>query len=261
LSEWCSGRIGSVRGRDVRAFLCAVPVVSMYDDARLLRTHLWPPLAVFALLIPIMALLHLDWTLAQQLYTLEGSRWALKNAFLTQTLLHRAGHDLSIAAWVMALVAWWVALTREPLREYRRPLCYLVLSVVVSTALVAWIKSWSNMDCAWDVAGLGGTRPYIDLFTQRPASLPHGGCFPAGHASSGFAWMALYFFFRITRPELRWHGLAIGIAVGSIFGIAQQLRGAHFLSHDLWSAMLCWLVAIGLYRALRPLTDKVVAAD
>jgi membrane-associated PAP2 superfamily phosphatase len=27
------------------------------------------------------------------------------------------------------------------------------------------------------------------------------------------------------------------------FGIAQQLRGAHFLSHDLWSFGVCWIVA------------------
>jgi membrane-associated PAP2 superfamily phosphatase len=254
LSGWFTKRIGSVRDGDACVFRSAV---SASDDARFLRAHLWLPLAVFALLIPIMAALHLDWALAQQVYTLEGSRWALKNAFLTQTVLHRAGHDLSIAAWVATLAAWLVALKRGPLREYRKPLGYLMLSVLVSTALVAWVKSWSNMDCAWDVAGLGGTRPYIALFTHRPAALPHAGCFPAGHASSGYAWMSLYFFFLMTRPALRWRGLAIGIVAGLVFGIAQQLRGAHFLSHDLWSAMLCWLVAFGLYRAFRSRTQAV----
>jgi membrane-associated PAP2 superfamily phosphatase len=28
------------------------------------------------------------------------------------------------------------------------------------------------------------------------------------------------------------------------------MRGAHFLSHDLWSLMLCWLTALGLYAAM-----------
>jgi membrane-associated PAP2 superfamily phosphatase len=35
------------------------------------------------------------------------------------------------------------------------------------------------------------------------------------------------------------------------FGIAQQFRGAHFLSHDLWTAMICWTVAFGLYRVFQ----------
>jgi membrane-associated PAP2 superfamily phosphatase len=38
-----------------------------------------------------------------------------------------------------------------------------------------------------------------------------------------------------------------------VFGIDQQLRGAHFLSHDLFTAMICWAVALGLSRwMLRP---------
>lgn len=45
----------------------------------------------------------------------------------------------------------------------------------------------------------------------------------------------------------RWLGLMIGLVAGLIFGISQQLRGAHFLSHDLWSLTICWLVALGFF--------------
>jgi membrane-associated PAP2 superfamily phosphatase len=37
---------------------------------------------------------------------------------------------------------------------------------------------------------------------------------------------------------------------GMVFGLSQQLRGAHFLSHDLWTAALCWLVAVAVHAAL-----------
>jgi membrane-associated PAP2 superfamily phosphatase len=43
-------------------------------------------------------------------------------------------------------------------------------------------------------------------------------------------------------------GLAIGIGVGSLFSFAQQARGAHFLSHDLWSAFIAWGICLALYR-------------
>jgi membrane-associated PAP2 superfamily phosphatase len=36
------------------------------------------------------------------------------------------------------------------------------------------------------------------------------------------------------------------VAVGLLLGLGQQLRGAHFMSHTLWSGLLCWLSAWGL---------------
>ena len=82
---------------------------------------------------------------------------------------------------------------------------------------------------------------------------PPGRCFPAGHASAGYAWLALFFFFTAVKPACRRWGLAIGIGLGLLFGIAQQLRGAHFLSHDVFTAMICWSIALGLHLLmLRP---------
>lgn len=229
------------------------------DEAtRQLWTHLWLPLIAFALAVSATALLDLDRSLAHRIYAWEGYRWVLKKAFFTEALLHRSGHDLSIAAWVGVLVAWLVALKRESLKPWRRPFAYLLLSVLLATLLISWIKSWSNMDCPWDIEGFGGARPYVALFAARPAWLPDGRCFPAGHASGGYAWMSLYFFFLMTRPRLRWLGLAAGLGVGIVFGIGQQLRGAHFLSHDLWAAMLCWGVVFGVYCAFR---SRIPAGD
>jgi membrane-associated PAP2 superfamily phosphatase len=28
-----------------------------------------------------------------------------------------------------------------------------------------------------------------------------------------------------------------------VLGLAQQWRGAHFMSHTLWSAAVCWMIA------------------
>jgi membrane-associated PAP2 superfamily phosphatase len=228
-----------------------LPVAGAID----LRSHLAVPLAAFALAVSMVWAFGLDWRLAHGLYAWEGYRWVLKQAFLTQRVLHRLGHDLSIAAWAGVALAWLASLRRGGLSPWRRPLGYLTLSVLVSTSLVSAIKAWSNLDCPWDIDGLGGTRPHLGLFDLRPANLPDAACFPAGHASGGYAWMALYFFFLMTRPELRWRGLTVGVASGGVFGIAQQLRGAHFLSHDLWTAAICWATALGLFLWLRPKTD------
>ena len=116
------------------------------------------------------------------------------------------------------------------------------------------------MDCPWDLLRYGGQRPYVELLHLRPIGLTRGACFPAGHASAGYAWMALYFFFLMARPQWRWWGLAAGAGAGLLFGLSQQLRGAHFLSHDLWTAMICWATRSPSVSHSVPMTLRAPAA-
>ncbi|MBC7989324.1 MAG: phosphatase PAP2 family protein [Luteimonas sp.] len=218
---------------------------------RFLLKHGWLPLVVFAALAGALYWMGGDAWWADRLYAWEGHRWAFRSAFVTDQLIHKAGRDASAVAWICVVAAWIVAGTRPQLAQLRRPLAYLALSVLVATTLVAWFKTWSNMDCPWDLLRYGGQRPYVELLHLRPIGLTRGACFPAGHASAGYAWMALYFFFLMARPQWRWWGLAAGVGAGLLFGLSQQLRGAHFLSHDLWTAMICWATALALYLAVR----------
>ena len=59
--------------------------------------------------------------------------------------------------------------------------------------------------------------------------------------------MALYFVFRDRAPRLAYCRLGAGVLFGLVFGLAQQSRGAHFISHDLCSALLAWFVPLTLY--------------
>lgn len=217
-----------------------------------LGPHLGVPLALFALAVGWLVLLRGDLWVADHLYAWEGHAWALRHAFATQALIHVGGRNLSLLAW-LGVAALYAATWRVPrLREWRRPLLYLLVAVALGTGLVSALKHVSDMDCPWDIDRYGGLRPYFDLFTPRPHGLPRGLCFPAGHASAGYAWVALYFFFLATRPAWRWRGLGIGLAMGAVFGISQQLRGAHFLSHDIFAMMICWGAALGSYCMLYP---------
>ena len=146
-------------------------------------------------------------------------------------------------------------------RSWRRPLAALALSVLLSTVLVASLKALSSVDCPWDLVRYGGDRVYVDIFSALLAGTPHRGCFPAGHASAGYAWLALFFFFQTVRPAWRWRGLTAGLMLGMVFGLSQQLRGAHFLSHDLWTSALCWLVAVAVHVAMGQPSQSVRASQ
>lgn len=216
--------------------------------SRFYLQHLWIPLAVFAGLSVLLIGLHGDLWLADRLYAMEGHAWNLQSGYFTQDLLHAAGRQASKNLWFALVLVFAGSLLIGRARPWRRPLSYLLLSTLLSTAAVGLLKRWTNVDCPWDLLRYGGDKAYYGLFMPRPSVLGHAKCFPAGHASAGYAWVALYFFLLRMRPHLRWWGLGFALGLGLLFGIAQQLRGAHFLSHDLWSLMICWLVALLLHR-------------
>ncbi len=194
-----------------------------------------------------------DQWLADRIYRWGGGAWKLREHFSTARIIHPGGKYLSLELWLAFAWAWWRAGRDKQLHNWRRPLAFLLLSTLLATSLIALLKSQIQMDCAWDVLGYGGARPYLALFESRPSWLADAGCFPAGHAGSGYCWLALYFFFAATIPKWRWRGLAVGLSLGLIFGLSQQLRGAHFASHDVATLLVCWLVALTLSRLmLRP---------
>lgn len=189
-----------------------------------------------ALLIALALIAHgsgLDLWLADRVFAAQGQQWLLRHHVLTSTVLHSGGRLLSQLAWAGVVVAWLLARRIEAWRPWQDALGRLALSVLLSVALIATMKQLIPAYCPWDLLRYGGS-----------ASIGDGGgaCFPAGHASAGYAWMALA---RVPHSA-RWRrvGLAIGVVAGLVFGLDQQLRGAHFLSHDLWTAALCWTVAV-----------------
>lgn len=211
-------------------------------------------LPAFALTVASLLLMagNGDQWLADLLYRAEGGQWALRDAWWTSHALHRGGKHLSTFAAGLVLLALLRTCIDNRRKPLQRPLLYLLLAVGLSTGIVALLKSWTQVDCPWDLQRYGGLHPFIGLFQPRPAALGHAACFPAGHASAGYGWVALYFFALRLRPQWRWPALVPALASGLLFGFAQQLRGAHFLSHDLWSLAVCWTVAVLLYLLMFP---------
>lgn len=234
------------------SFVPALPSADARHGREFLFAHAaWPAAAWLAMALLTQGLGGDLWW-ADRLYAWQGARWAWQNAYLTEHLLHRFGRDLSLAAWLGALALWIGALQRPAWRHRRRPLAYLLLSTALTVALVSALKHATAIDCPWDLQRYGGDRPYLSLFAARPPGLGKADCFPAGHASAGYAWVALYFCLLMARPQRRWLGLAVGLGAGLVFGFAQQWRGAHFLSHDLCSLAIAWFVALALYLAMAP---------
>jgi membrane-associated PAP2 superfamily phosphatase len=201
-----------------------------------------------ALLVTLLALaliLAWDWGGAD----LAMARWfgtphgfALRDNWLAFQVVHEGGRRL---AWVLVVALtlgiWWPVgfLRRLPLGGRVQ----LVTGILIALAVVAVFKRTSATSCPWDLAEFGGVAHYVSHWAWGQTDGGGGHCFPAGHASAGFAFLAGYFALRRHRPDApgvarRW--LAIALAAGLLFGLSQQARGAHFMSHTLWAGWLCW---------------------
>lgn len=219
----------------------------MRHDGRFWRNHLLLPLLLFILLAGLLESGPLDLYLADLIYQAGGSSWALQNNSLFSNLLHDQAKALvkllAVLLFVLAILSQFIG----RMRPYRRVLWYLALVMPLSGLLVGIGKELSHVDCPWSLLRYGGEHPYIRLFEAHPGDFSYGKCFPAAHAGAGYTFLALYFFLAVSRPAWRGYGLLTGIVLGLLFGFTQQLRGAHFLSHDLWTAAICWFNSLGWY--------------
>ncbi|CAN7544262.1 phosphatase PAP2 family protein [Polaromonas sp. LjRoot131] len=119
----------------------------------------------------------------------------------------------------------------------------LALTTLVSLLAVSTLKLHSLTSCPWELHEFGGTVAYVSHWAWGVHDGGSGGCFPAGHASAGFAFLGGFFAFRHARPRAARRWLAGALLAGFILGLAQQVRGAHYMSHTLWTAWLCWVSA------------------
>lgn len=178
-----------------------------------------------------------DLWLAQFFGNHSGFAW--RDAWLTSTVLHNGGRWLAWA--VLALLAWDTT-RRQPAGPTRRERRYWLAVTVAGLLLVPTLKRFTSTSCPWDLMPFGGTVPYVPHWWLRVVDGGPGHCFPSGHAVAAFAFFGVYFLWRPHHPRQARAALAAVWALGLVFGWAQMARGAHFLSHTLWSAWCCWAI-------------------
>jgi membrane-associated PAP2 superfamily phosphatase len=210
--------------------------------------HIRLPLVCFAVLAGIFATTFSDIAIARTMFFDPAHmRWIGDGSWWVNDFLHSGGRWLIRGLAAAAAALWIASWMQGNLGALRRPAAYFVVAAALSIGTVGLLKLITNVDCPWDLSQFGGRFPFVELFADRPDTLRQGHCFPAAHASSGYALFALYFAFRERSWVMAKLGLALGGTVGLIFGLAQQSRGAHFASHDVWSAFLVWVICSSIY--------------
>lgn len=231
----------------------------MSPRADFLLRHLGPALLAAAFLLVLEATA-VDSTVSGWFFDPGTGIFPLRFSGALEVVGHQWAKELVvvIACCVIAMVL--LSFVLPDLRPHRRVLLFLSLALTLAPLAVVLLKAVSARHCPWSLQEYSGFAQHLTLFDAAPPGSPPGHCFPGGHASGGFSLFAFYFAgHALGNRRLARAGLWGGLTAGMAFGLVRIAQGAHFLSHNLWSALVCWVVILAVYLAVMGLPGDPAA--
>ena len=180
----------------------------------------------------------------------DASGFALRDAWVTRVLIHEGGRIVSYVAmaFIVLLAVWPRVLPALTARERR----WWLVTTLVCLAVISLIKRFSMTSCPYDLAEFGGVARYVSHWAFGARDGGGGHCFPSGHASAAFAYLAGGWALARAYPRVARAWLVTTVALGVVYGVGQMVRGAHYPSHTMWTGWICWALTVAATRWLRP---------
>ena len=150
---------------------------------------------------------------------------------------------LIILVDVVILITLIVGWKKPFLTLYRKGLLIVLLSGIFVPVVVGSFKALTNLPCPKNLEIYGGNYPHTCVWEKYPKSFCQKGkikCWPAGHASGGFALLSLIYLFRTRKAKIiaGTSAMILGWSMGSY----KMLIGDHFLSHTTITMVLAWFI-------------------
>lgn len=205
------------------------------------------PAAIGALMLVPLLGFGLDVRLSAHFYT-PGEGFTLWHDWLLEKVLHDWVKEFTRALVLLLALAAFASLRLERLRPLRLPLWYALITALLAAAAVTAVKHTSLQTCPVGLTMFGGMEPYFSLFDPVPPGARSGQCWPGGHAASAYAFFPLVLAARhVGRPGLARGLFWLVMLFGLVLTMVQVARGAHFFSHQVWTALICWYVSLAAY--------------
>ncbi|WP_187363494.1 phosphatase PAP2 family protein [Massilia frigida] len=201
----------------------------------------------------INAFSDLDLMLARAMFDPASATFPWRHAWFAETLSHVWARMvlLTLAGAVLLAAVFDLLWPRLAWPDpFRLRLRVVALAAVLVPSWISALKYMSASHCPWDLDLFGGGETYVRLFQAVSPYASVGHCMPAGHASSALWLVSVAVFWLPHQPRT---ALRVGLAMlglGFALGWVQQMRGAHFLTHTLWSMWWTCLIVSILYLCL-----------
>ncbi len=183
----------------------------------------------------------------------NSTGFAGRDSWWAATMLHDGGRVL---AWLLLAAQVLMTLRVSPNTPTRAARWGWIGVTLLCALTVPALKRLSTTSCPWDMALFGGVAQHLSHWRWGVADGGAGHCFPSGHAVSAFAFFGIYLMWRPVNPQRARLWLAGVLIIGTLFGTAQLARGAHFPSHTMWSAWICWTLCSGMAALQRQYSHR-----
>ena len=201
------------------------------------------------LLIAVIALFQLtelDIFVQNFFYNFETQNWIIdKNEPILKFFFYDGIKILFIIFDVSILFSLIFLRKNKLIQEYKKGLIIVFLSGISVPLIIGSLKDITNTPCPCNIVHFNGLYPENKVFDHYPEEFiqkSKAKCWPAGHASGGFALMALFFLFKTPKNQKR--ALIGALIIGWSIGTYKMLLGDHFLSHTLITMLIAWLIIL-----------------
>ena len=136
---------------------------------------------------------NLDIFIQSFFYDFESKNWLIdKNEPILKLFLYDGLKKAIIIFNVLILIALIFFRKKQIIQEYKKGLLIVLLSAIFIPSIIGTLKAITNTPCPCNIINFGGTYPDIKVFDKYPEDFiqkSKAKCWPAGHASGGFALM------------------------------------------------------------------------
>ena len=191
-------------------------------------------------------------------YNQNTHSWMLDKSETVLKFLFYDGIKFAIIIFNVALLFMLIIGYKKPLiKQHRRALIIIIASAIFVPLLVGSLKDVTNMPCPKNLERFGGDHPDTcvwEKYNNELCKMAKIKCWPAGHASGGFALLSLVYIFGSFRGKAI--AVAVAMSVGWSMGVYKMLIGDHFLSHTIITMIMAWLIILCIARLVDYVHDK-----
>ena len=211
----------------------------------------WVPAVVLAAATAVFRWTDLDIAAVQPFFDSDGSghapdaHWPLK---LVQPWkgLYDWGEYPALLIGCGGMVVWIVSFFWKRIEPWRDPGLFLALLLILGPGIIVnvlikpcWARPRPNATVPF-----GGPSEFVPVWQLGEGT--DDWSFPSGHAAMGFYLMAPAFICYRRRPGLAAGFLLLGLASGTVMGMARIVAGCHFPSDVLWAGGVVYFTALVL---------------
>ena len=212
-------------------------------------------LAVLVLILSLMIIYShqsgLDFSIANYFFN-PIDQWKYRDSFVLEKILHKGGVIVTIVILVSLLGRLFYLFKYTNDKNKIKYFSFIFFTSIFTIITIFFLKRYSTLPCPWNSIVFGGEMNTPSLWNAFSVDLPKGKCFPAGHSSGGFCFLSMYFGYTIIYGKRNFKTLIPGLVLGVAFGLTQQMRGAHYLSHDLTTILttiaISWIASLIYYN-------------